>query len=370
MRYRLAFILTLTLAAVGCGSNSTVPYTPAPQTRSYTGSASVGDFFDITIDPTAQTLTYTDVSNNMSGTVAYITNPNGTYTLSDPTGNLVAAYEVPNYAMLIQATMTGPNKNTLALVTAVQTSQITTATFASHKYNYMQFRTSQGGVSIGAATMDAQTNVTTSSYWPFGEQNQQGAFNSSSFLSSSLQEGAPGTFVEMPSADGPPSYIFGTPNGIFAVDNPNGTIFGLQQAAVPAFDSAYAASYTAMYYHKANATVGGGSNTETGTAGMGMASVVIDAAGDVTITNSSSGNIMAQGTLAAVADTSYLYSAAGGELADPCFGLFTFRVATGTTQQDVFVTFLNNAVLFSSYKALPIVSGQNYYDYFYGVALK
>lgn len=370
MKYRVAFILAFALGALGCGSNSVVPNTPAPQTRSYTGSASVGDFFNITIDPTTQTLTYSDVSNNMSGTVAYTTNANGTYTLTDPTGNLVAAYEIPNYAMLIQATMTGPSKNTLALVTAVQTSQVGAATFANQKYNYMQFRTSQGGVSIGAATMDAQTNVTTSSYWPFGEQNQQGAFNSSSFSSAGFQEDASGTFIEIPSADGPPSYVFGTPNGIFAVDNPNGTIFGLQQATSKAFDPASAATYTAMYYHKANATVGAGSNTETGTPSVGMASLVIDAAGDVTITNSATGSIMAQGTLAAVADTPYLYAAGGGELANPCFGLFTFRVTTPTTQQDVFVTFLNNAVLFSSYKSLPSVSGQNYYNYFYGVALK
>ena len=102
---------------------------------------------------------------------------------------------------------------------------------------------------------------------------------------------------------------------------------------------------------------------------MGMASLVIDAAGNATIT-SSSGSIMAQGTLAAVADTPYLYNGNANELADPCFGLFTFRVSTPTTQQDVFVTFLNNAVLFSSYKTLPSVSGQNYYNYFYGVALK
>ena len=111
-----------------------------------------------------------------------------------------------------------------------------------------------------------------------------------------------------------------------------------------------------------------GSNTETGTPSMGMASLVIGPTGQFTLTNSSGGT-MAQGTLAAVADTSYLYGSAG-ELQNPCFGLFTFRVTTATTQQDVFVTFQNQAVLFSSYKSLPSVSGQYYYNYFYGVALK
>jgi hypothetical protein len=368
MKYRVAAAIALALATFGCGANTATPGSSAQQTRSYTGSASVGDFFNITLDPNTQTLTYTDVSNNMSGTVAYTANPNGTYTLTDPSGNLVAAYEVPNYAMLIQATMTGPNKNTLALVTAVQTTQITPATFASSKYNYMQFRTSIGGYSVGSASMDAQTNVTTSSYWPFGEQNQQGAFNSSSFQSSTFQEDGSGTFFEIPSAQGPPDYIFGTPNGIFAVDNPNGTILGLQQAASKAFNSTFAATYTTMFYHKINATMAPGSNVETGTASMGIGSMVIDAAGDVTITDDT-GKTLAQGTLAAVADTPYLYNGSSNELSDPCFGLFTFRVKTATTQQDVFVTFLNQAVLFSSYKSLPSVQGQNYYNYFYGVAL-
>jgi len=370
MKYRIALVIVCTLATFACGSGTgDQPGTIPAAVRNYTGSASVGDFFTITLDPNAQTLTYTDLSNNMTGTVAYTVNADGTLALSDPNGNLVAAYEVPNYVMLIQATMTGPNQNTLALVTAVESTQITPATFASQKYNYMQFRTSIGGVSIGAASMDAQTNVTTSSYWPFGEQNQQGAFNISSMLSSSFQEDPSGTFIAIPSTAGAPSYVFGTPNGIFAVDNPNGTILGLQQAASKAFVPTYAATYTAMYYRKANATMGAGSsNTETGTPSMGMATLVIDASGQFTLTNSSN-SVMAQGTLVAVADTPYLYGSPN-ELLDPCFGLFTFRVKTATTQQDVFVTFLNNAVLFSSYKTLPSVSGNNYYNYFYGVALK
>jgi hypothetical protein len=368
MKHRISIAILCALTAFGCRTDSVTTPTPTATVRNYTGSAAVGDFFTISLDPNAQTLTYTDLSNNMSGTVAYTANPDGTYTLSDPSGNLVAAYEVPNYVMLIQATMTGPNKNTLALVTAVQTTEITPATFASQKYNYMQFRTSIGGVSIGAATMDAQTNVTTSSYWPFGEQNQQGAFNSSSMLSSSFQEDSSGTFFEIPGTDGPPSYVFGTPNGIFAVDNPNGTILGLQQAASKAFDASYAGTYSAMYYHKGNATMGAGSNVETGTPSMGMASLVIGPTGQFALTNSS-GSVMGQGSLAAVADTTYLYGSPN-ELQDPCFGLFTFRVTTPTTQQDVFVTFQNKAVLFSSYKSLPSVSGANYYNYFYGVALK
>ncbi len=367
MKYRIAIAIILALGTMGCGSGSvTTPVSQPSAVRTYTGTASVGDFFTVSLDPNAQTLTYTNHSNSDSGTVAYTANADGTYTLSDPNGNLLAAFEVPNYVLLIQAAKTGPNHNTLALVTAVQASQISPGTFDNQQYNYMQFRTSVGGVSIGSVNIDAQTNITTSDYWPYGAQNQQGSFNSSSFAGANMQEDPSGTFMTLTENASQPDYIFGTPNGIFAVDNPNGAILGLQQAATKAFDPTYAATYKTMYYHKGNASYGQG-NVETGTPSMGIGSLVVDALGNVTLLNAQ-GGVMAQGALAAVADTPYLFGP--NELANPCFGLFTFRVTTPTTQQDVFMTFLNQAVLFSSYKSVPSVNNNTMYNYFYGVALK
>jgi len=72
----------------------------------------------ITVNSSAQTIVYTDVSNNTTGTVPYTVNSDGMYTLNDPTGNLIAAYEVPNYAMVIQAAKTGTGSSTPALITA------------------------------------------------------------------------------------------------------------------------------------------------------------------------------------------------------------------------------------------------------------
>jgi hypothetical protein len=71
-----------------------------------------------------------------------------------------------------------------------------------------------------------------------------------------------------------------------------------------------------------------------------------------------------------VADARYLYGSSG-ELQDPCNGLFTFRVTTGSNEQDVFVTFVGNAVVFSAFSTdLPWSSGNGTYDYMYGVGLK
>jgi hypothetical protein len=80
-------------------------------------------------------------------------------------------------------------------------------------------------------------------------------------------------------------------------------------------------------------------------------------------------NAVIQTTLTPVADASYLYGSAG-ELSDPCNGLFTFRITTANSQQDVSVTFMDRAVLSASFTApLPLAQG-NSHDYLYGVGLK
>ncbi len=143
MKIGLAILLITAVLLLSCSSNS--PSSVAsPASRVYHGTASVGDFLTITVNSSAQTIAYNDLSNNTSGTVPYTVNSDGTYTLNDPTGNLLAAYEVPNYALLIQAAKTGPNANTPALVTAVESGQISMSTFEGQAYNYMQFRTAWG----------------------------------------------------------------------------------------------------------------------------------------------------------------------------------------------------------------------------------
>ena len=79
---------------------------------------------------------------------------------------------------------------------------------------------------------------------------------------------------------------------------------------------------------------------------------------------------LASGTLAAVADTSYLYDGTSAKLSDPLYGMFTFRMSTGGVQQDVFVSFQGGAVIFSSFQTALPVQGYAPYTYYYGVGLK
>lgn len=370
MRGCCTAVLLSLLFFVSCSSNPRTSVA-TPASRVYHGTASVGDFMTITVDSNAQTISYTNVSNNTSGTVPYTVNSDGTYTLNDPNRNLLAAYEVPNYALLIQAAKTGPNADAPSLITAVESGQISMATFESQSYNYMQFRTSSGGLEVGSISISNGLG-SNSSFWPYGAYNGgnqgQSPFNTGTIDMTQAQRDASGTFLKIPD-DNPAvfDYIFGTANGIFAVDTPNGAILGLKKAASKNFDASVAGTYKAIYYQKTGASTGQG-NTETGTPSLGNATLVVTAGGHVTVSDAQ-GTPMVQGTLLPVADVAYLYLSDGSELSDPCNGVFTFRITSpGVSQQDVFVTFMDKAMLFSSFSAN--LAQQGTYDYFYGVALK
>lgn len=371
MRTRTAFVLLTMFLLVSCSSNPRTTMA-TPSSRVYHGTASVGDFLTITVDSNAQTISYTNVSNGTSGTVPYTVNSDSTYTLNDPTGNLTGAYEVPNYALLIQAAKTGPNADTPALITAVESGQISIGMFEAQPYNYMQFRTAAGGLEVGTISVSAQGSGSISSFWPYGAYNsgnQSGSpFHTGTIDMSQAQLDPSGTFLKVPDPSGSGySYAFGTANGIFAVDTGNGAVLGLKKAASKDFDPTVAGTYKAIYYQKTGASTGMG-NVETGTASLGNATLAVTSGGQVTVTDAQ-GNQMVQATLMPVADASYLYGSSG-QLTNPCYGLFTFRVTTAGSQQDVFVAFMDKAMLFSSFTANLPWGQTGTYNYLYGVGLK
>ncbi|MGA2278378.1 MAG: hypothetical protein ABSG00_12325 [Terracidiphilus sp.] len=372
MRLRFLCVLLILAGISACGNQTTTIISKPATTHSYNGTASVGDFLTITLNTTALTITYNNLSNGDSGTIPYTVNANGSYTLSDPNGNLLSAYEIPGYALVIQAAKAGPAHDTPAVITAVETGPISLSTFASHSYNYMQFRTAAGGLEVGSVTIGS-TSGTNSSYWPYGSfnQNSGGAFNSGTLDFSGMTEASSGTYFYGPDSGGGSGndYIFGTANGFFIVDSPNGSIIGLPKAASAAFDPTVAGTYNGVFYEKANAQTGVG-NVETGTASTSQATIVVTAAANITVTDSN-GNTIINATLTPVANSSFLYgTGSDGKLTDPCNGLFAFRAVTGTYEHDVFVTFVGNSVVFSKFSANLPWSQSSGYSYWYGVGLK
>jgi len=117
-------------------------------------------------------------------------------------------------------------------------------------------------------------------------------------------------------------------------------------------------------------------NLETGTPSTDQATIVITAAVGATLPNitvtDSKGNTFINAALTSVAKSSFLYgTGSDGKLADPCNGLFAYRIVVpGSHENDVFVTFVGNSVVFAKYSAnLPSTSSSTY-TYWYGVGLK
>ena len=274
----------------------------------------------------------------------------------------------PGTMLMVEAKNAGPNRDTAALITAIENAPASINTFAGRSFNYLQFRTAAGGLELGTIAIDAQANIQHDGYWPYGAlQQPQALFGGGSLPASSVQEDASGDFFTITESGGSSDIVFGTQTGFFAVDTGNGTILSLAKAASKTFATSNAGTYTAIYYEKVNAQTGQ-NNAETGTPLEGKATVAIGANGSLTIADSQ-GNTLAGGTLTAVADTSYLYDGTSNKLSDPCNGLFTFRT-TANSQQDVFVSFQGNAVIFASFQtALPLANGATY-TYYYGVGLK
>jgi len=364
----LGLIMGLVLSLAGCNAASAPVSQSAIRNyiRNYSGTASVGDFLTISINSTAQTITYKNYSNGDQGVLPYTVNTNGTYTIVDPSGNLLAAYEVPGSVLMIETGKSGPNHNTPALITAIESEPASISTFAGQSFNYIQFRTSSGGMGFGTIAVDAQGNITHDAYWPFGAlQQPPDLFEGGTFLASSIQEDPSGDFFTV-TGNGAQSTAFGTQNGFFVVDTANGTILGLPKASSSSFNSSHAGTYAAIFYEKPNAQMQ--ETGESGTPKQGKASVTIGATGLATITGSK-GNILASGTLAAVADTLYLYDDTANTLSDPCYGMFTFRTTTANSQQDVFVSFQGDAVIFASFQTGLPIQPNGTYTYFSGVGV-
>jgi len=365
---KIVRLLTILFACllVGCSSTKVVP---TSSVHSYNGTAAVGDFLTISVDSAAHTITYDNLTNGQTGTVPYSVESDGSYTIADPHGNLLSAYEVPGSVLVVEAANAGPNQDTDSLITAFESVPVSIQTFAGSNSNYTQFRTRDGGVELGSVTIDASGNITSNSWDPNAIMWSQGTyFNGGSFPASSITEDPSGDFFTINEQGGATDTVFGTQNGLWAVDNANGAIIGLPKAATKNFDPAVAGTYNAIFYEKQNAQMQQ-NNVEIGTPLEGKATITVRVHGDVTIADSQ-GNTMASGTLVPVADVPYIYDGTSNELADPCYGLFAFRSVTATVHQDVFVTFQGNAVLFSSFQtALPLVEGGTY-TYFYGVGLK
>jgi hypothetical protein len=362
----------LSLAACGSSSKST-----APATSSYKAAASVGDFLRITIHHDTKTIDYTNSTNGDAGTVPYTVRADGCIDITDPHGDLVLACEIPGVAIVAKGDHLGPNGNRQpALLFGVESVPLTKADFKGKSYNYMQFRTQEGGMEVGHLAFDAATgDMSGTSYWPLGTlmANLTGvrpAYQSLAVASSALSDDASLGAVTLVDVNGngiaSTDIIFGTATGSFVVDTPQGAIFGFKAAASSAFDPTKAGSYTAIVYGR-DATftlVQNAPGIESGTPSIDMANVVIGASGSIRITQGST--VIVDTTLSPFAGSAYQ---GPGKVVDPCPGLFYF---TDHNNSPVFVSFFDQAFSFAQFTPQQAPQGVTpaTYHYAYGVGVR
>ncbi len=369
----LAAVIALLLTTTSCENSYTFKYPAAtPDTiHNYNGTASIGDFYTIKEDDTADVIVYTDVTTGLTGTVPFTTTDDIHYTFNDPTGNFIKGVAVPGYAMMIESTKSGPHSATTALVTAVESGPINLSSLSA-SYNMMQFRTTNGGLAIASATV-SPTTLAITGYSPYGATGGSAyAYENVSFPLTGSVEGANGTYVTVPANS---STVFGTTGtgASVLVDVDFGSVIGLQKAQSAAFQSSNAGSYTGVAYGKTGATYSGLTQLETGTGTFTDVALSITSGGVATLTNADTNAVISTGTLIPVSSASYFYNGTSNEVTDPCYGLFTYRTTVaGVSQTDVYVAFDlggSGSAAFSMFTAALPLNNASPYNYLYGVAV-
>jgi len=326
-------------------------------TKMYNSSASAGDFWTITSDSVAKTIAYKNTTSGATGLVTFTVNADGTYDVTDTTGNITGALEIPGYQIVLTATKAGPNNNTPALITGITAGPTGVSSTSSANYNYMQFRVNNGGFDAGYVHM-VNGAITHGGFSP-SQQNPIDQPQTVNLLPSGAVLNP--TYIQVvDNTSTPPETvtIFGSANGFLTVDQSNGTIVCMLQSASAAFDASFAKTYTGLFYGKPTASTNN-NNSETGTVSMGKCSIVVTAAALVTVTNLTTKATMFSGTIAPISANTSIVGA--GLVTDNCNGLF---LCTSGSQQFL-ISFHAQTALFASYTALTNPN----YGYFYGSAL-
>jgi hypothetical protein len=370
---RRAFVLAAAAALAACGGGGGGG---ATSVHAYHAAAPVGDFLTLTIDASAHTIAYVNVTNGDAGTVSYTDRSDGGMDVTDPHGDLVLCYQLPGKAVVCRGDTLGPTAATRepALLFGVLDAPLVKDDLRGlGGVGYMQFRTKEGGMEVGHFTLDADGNAAGNAWFPMNQVFPtpppqcygKSEYNELSISFADFADDPTYGCVERTEStpDGPKvSRVFGTPSGDYMVDAPGGALFIWRDAASTAFDPANAGSYSALVYGK---HVSYQSGVETGTPEIVTAAVQIGATGTITVT---------QGT-DAVFDAVELLPFAGSpwqgatRVTDPTPGLFYFMDGA----DPVFVTFFQDALAFATFHPDAVAatcSDVAEYSYTYGIAVK
>ena len=268
--------------------------TPAPKARVYKASAAVGDFLEVSV--LENKLTYTNKTNGVSGTDVVMTVDSLGFATFGDDPNLALAIEVEDSTFMFHTKTAGPGANKEGFALGLSVEPYIVPQFPPRLFNYMQFRTNNGGFEVGF--IDATTSTLThQTYGPSqcygqGEDGKMhtgaiadGVGNPSSFPldagAFTMSEDKTYLSKTFPASEREPENtitMFKTKHDDLVIDMANGSIFAM---AALADDTLPIGSFTGLLFGRDDA-VADQNNTETGTDLLTKHVVVFTAGGNFT----------------------------------------------------------------------------------------
>lgn len=367
----------------GTGEGEDPPLTP---NQLYLGSASVGDFRLLTADRSTRIISDQNITTGQTASLPYLVAGDESYSVRNPQGQLVDAWEVPGVTLLGTSTLSNPPLGEPSLVTALPGAAITRDTLKRGAYNVLHLRTRLGGFEAGCLEVDPGANIIHQTFSPYRLHNQDQATlpafqTPATWNSSNMVAAASGNALSMRfnPADrfSRYCYIFQSSN-LVILDTPEGSMICAPQTEAAALDPTKLGTYNGVVYRKTGATMTNPTSTtgtESPAATVAKCTVAISGAGHIRV--QLNGANLVDSDFAPIATDNALTGADGsGLLESPCNGMFSDHgadPATGLTHY-LFVTFSGKLVVFGYYSyttAAVAASGLSKpYDYCYGTAMK
>ena len=388
--------------------------TPTPTTASvshYNATASPGDFWQMTHDSVARTLTVTNVTAAAAPVVlSYIRNDDDSYDIVDGSGTPRTDYtrfiEIRGYVLMMQTARAGAAEDQHAIVIGVRRETLR-VTMTDNPHHFYQFSKRDAGSNAGFVTFLRGKNVSSDeAQWAptaapgdaarlLGRVQPGGMLAlwlpNSSAAHSYLDEGeggamainfkpaidSPGPFMTMPYGDGV-STIYGTQSGHFVLDTPGSSILCFDATKTTQTLAALQGDYTVLFEGKHNQTIDfsvGDHGASSGADVQGKGS--LDVAEDPGSPGSFNAHLVA-GPLNLTGQV-HSYSEAWGSLFDfgpmaptpSVAGMFVMEVGTrGASGYSCLVfSVLNKSIVFQSMRLSNVASNVRTVDFAFGAGV-
>jgi hypothetical protein len=345
----------------------------------YSSSATAGDF--LTLNKTNYTsLDWKNVTSNTNGTANFTKDTNGIMTFDANTGGFINGVEIPGYALILSSDKSGVHSDQNAVIMGVSFQPFSVSSIAGKIYNYMQFRTQNGGCEVGYVSIASESGTSAgiihSGYGPYNFlSGRSDIFSDNRNNPMTLNESdvsadkAYAEIADSQSQNGFKDRVFRSNFG-FCVDLEQGSLFGLPAADSSAFTTAYAGIYDTILYRKA--VTGNQNNIEIGTSNVKLYTVTITSDANISISD----NLFTSSTLIPWVDTGATKYGSNDWLktdaeAAKCKGLFF----APNDSAELFVAFVTNSngtgcIINSVHNTSNNGNNGPVYEYFFGSGLK